>query len=186
MLDVALIGGSFNPPHVGHLLCAHYVRAIRPFDQVWLMPSYRHPFGKTLASFEDRLAMCRILCEDASGWLRATDVEREVSGDGFTVEALEHLRRTRPADQFTLVIGSDIVADLPRWRDLARIRQLARLLVILRAGYPSDEAVGPPLVQVSSSEIRERLARGESPAEVVPHRVLGYVREKRLYGASSA
>ncbi len=97
-MQVALLGGSFNPPHVGHLLAAHYVRASQPVDEVWLMPSFHHPFGKQLTSFEHRLAMCELLCADTSGWLKATTVERELGGDGRTVDTLDHLHRTRPGD----------------------------------------------------------------------------------------
>ena len=71
-MHVALLGGSFNPPHVGHLLAAHYVRATQGVDEVWLMPAYHHPFGKALADFEHRAAMCELLCLDASGWLRTS------------------------------------------------------------------------------------------------------------------
>ncbi|MCI0570479.1 MAG: nicotinate-nicotinamide nucleotide adenylyltransferase, partial [Myxococcaceae bacterium] len=85
-MEVAILGGSFNPPHVGHLLAAHFVRATQAVDEVWLMPSFRHPFGKALAPFEHRLAMCEALCRDTSGWMRAVDVERHVPGEGRTVD----------------------------------------------------------------------------------------------------
>ena len=66
-MQVALLGGSFNPPHVGHLLAAQYVRATQGVDEVWLMPAYRHPFGKALESFEHRVRMCELLCQDSLG-----------------------------------------------------------------------------------------------------------------------
>jgi nicotinate-nucleotide adenylyltransferase len=180
-VQVALIGGSFNPPHIGHLIAAHYVRATQPVDEVWLLPSFHHPFGKPMVEFEHRLRMCEALCADASGWLRASDVERQIGRGGWTVDTLEHLRRTRPRDEFTLVIGSDILKDLPSWKDFDRIRALAKVLVIHRAGHPAPEALGPPLVEVSSTDIRAALARGEMPVDRVPRRVLDYVREHGLY-----
>lgn len=181
-MEVALLGGSFNPPHVGHLLAAHFVRATWPVDEVWLVPSHRHPFGKPLVEFEHRLRMCEAIAADASGWLKVSDVERDVPGEGRTVDTLEHLRRVHPSTAFTLVIGSDILPDLPKWKDFARIEQLARVLVLYRAGHPSPRAFGPPLAQVSSTEIRERLARGDDPVELVPRAVLAYARQHRLYG----
>jgi nicotinate-nucleotide adenylyltransferase len=97
------------------------------------------------------------------------------------VDVLEHLRARHPEHAFTLVIGSDILPDLPRWKDFARIERLAQVLVLQRAGYPSPRAYGPPLAEVSSTEIRDRFARGEEPTELVPRAVLAYARAHGLY-----
>ncbi len=181
-MKVAILGGSFNPPHVGHLLAAHYVHATLAVDEVWLVPSFHHPFGKALTPFEHRLKMCELLCGEASGWLKAVDVERQLGGEGRTVDTLTHLRAQCPGDELTLVIGSDIEKDLPAWKDFHRIEQLARVVILHRAGYPSPRAVGPPLAVVSSTEIRDRLSRGDVPSDLVPHRVLDYARAQHLYG----
>ena len=181
-MQVALLGGSFNPPHVGHLLAAHYVRATQDVDEVWLMPTFRHPFGKAAEPFEHRVRMCEWMCQDASGWMKTSRVESEVGKDGRTVDTLEFLRARHPDARFMLVIGSDILKDLPHWKDFDRIQQMARVLVLYRAGYPAEGVVGPPLAVVSSTEIRERLARGELPSDLVPARVLAYAREHHLYG----
>lgn len=180
-MEVALLGGSFNPPHLGHLLAVHFVRATQPVDEVWLVPSHRHPFGKPLADFEHRLRMCDLLAREASGWLKVSDAERDVPGDGRTVDLLEHLCARYPEHSFTVVIGSDLLSELPRWKDVARLERLARVLVVHRAGYPSPRAFGPPLAPVSSTEVRERLTRGEEPTELVPHAVLAYARQHGLY-----
>jgi nicotinate-nucleotide adenylyltransferase len=181
-VQVALLGGSFNPPHVGHLLAAHYVRATQGVDEVWFMPTFRHPFGKVTAPFEHRVRMCELLCQDAAGWMKTSRVESEVGKDGRTVDTLEFLRARYPEHRFTLIIGSDILKDLPSWKDFDRIQRMARVVVLYRAGYPADEAVGPPLALVSSSEIRDRLMRGEQPSDLVPGVVLAYAREHHLYG----
>jgi nicotinate-nucleotide adenylyltransferase len=185
-VEIALVGGSFNPPHVGHLWAATFVRATQAVDQVWLVPAFRHPFGKALVDYEHRLRMCELLCADASGWLIASDAERQVGGEGWTVELLRHLTRTRPGDRFTLVIGSDILKDLPKWHAFDEIQRLARVLVLHRAGYPAIEAVGPPMAEIASSDIRDAIARGELPEGWVPRTVLEYVTAYRLYGYSSA
>lgn len=178
---VALLGGSFNPPHVGHLMAAHYVRATQPVDELWLLPAYRHPFGKPLAGFDHRVRMCQALCADASGWLKVCEVERDLGGDGRTVDTLRHLMSEHPDHQFTLVIGSDIIKDLPHWKEFQRIRELAQVLVLHRAGHPDPDAIGPALLEVSSTEVREKLERGETPSELVPRAVLDYAREHSLY-----
>ena len=180
-MHIALLGGSFNPPHVGHLLAAHYVRATQGADEVWLMPAYNHPFGKALTDFEHRAAMCELLCLDASGWLRTSRVEREVGGTGRTVDTLDWLLPRHPRDTFSLVIGSDILKDLPSWKDFDRIQRMVRVVVLHRAGHPAPGAVGPPLAEVSSTVIREAFARGEEPRELVPSSVLAYARQHGLY-----
>ncbi len=180
-MHVALLGGSFNPPHVGHLLAAHYVWATQAVDAVWLVPSFHHPFGKVLAPFEDRRAMCELLCREASGWLGTSEIERELGGEGRTVETLRGLHTRAPGTRWTLVIGSDIVPDLAHWTDVEGIQALAQLLVLNRAGYPAAQAVGPALPRVSSSEIRAALAAGERPADLVPRTVLDYIAAHALY-----
>lgn len=181
---IALIGGSFNPPHLGHLWAATFIRATHEVDEVWLVPAFRHPFGKSLASFEERLAMCELLCRDTAGWLKASPVERDVCGEGWTVELLEHLHRVRPDDSWLWLIGSDILDELPRWRSFDRVEQLSSVVVLHRAGYPSPRSVGPAMVEISSSEIRERLGRGERPDGLVPRTVLDYIAAHGLYPAA--
>jgi nicotinate-nucleotide adenylyltransferase len=180
-MDVALIGGSFNPPHVGHLLAAHFVRATEKVDAVWLVPAQHHPFGKQLAPFEDRRRMCELLCADASGWLQVSDVERTLGGQGRTVDTLRHLSLQYPGVRWTLVVGSDIVEEFPKWKEPEAIKGLARLLVLNRAGHPAPEAVGPPMAHVSSSDVRAALARGEDVSHLVPRSVLAYIQQAGLY-----
>jgi nicotinate-nucleotide adenylyltransferase len=181
-VQVALLGGSFNPPHVGHLLAAHYVRATQGVDEVWLMPTFVHPFRKATVSFEHRVRMCELMCQDAAGWMKTSKVESQVGKDGRTVDTLEFLQVRHPEHRFSLIIGSDIVKDLPHWKDFDRIERMARVVVLYRAGYPAEGTVGPPLAIVSSTDIRERLSRGELPSELVPRVVLDYAREHHLYG----
>ncbi|HEX5750342.1 MAG TPA: nicotinate (nicotinamide) nucleotide adenylyltransferase [Archangium sp.] len=181
-VQVALLGGSFNPPHVGHLMAAHYVRATQGVDEVWLMPTFVHPFRKTTAPFEHRVRMCELMCRDAAGWMKTSKVESEVGKDGRTVDTLDFLRARHPEYRFSLIIGSDILKDLPQWKDFDRIQRMARVVVLYRAGYPAEGTVGPPLAVVSSTDIRERLNRGELPSDLVPRVVLDYAREHHLYG----
>src|SRR4051812_36562982 len=99
--NVALMGGSFNPPHVGHLLAAYYVKATAGMDEVWWVPSHRHPFGKALVDFQHRLRMCEAMSGDARDWLKTSDVEQEVPGDGRTVDLLSFLVGRFPDVAFT-------------------------------------------------------------------------------------
>jgi nicotinate-nucleotide adenylyltransferase len=180
-MDVALLGGSFNPPHLGHLLAAHVVRALEPVDEVWFVPAAHHPFGKPLIDFSHRLAMCERMCRDDAGWLSASDIEASLGGHGYTVDTLRALHRRWPRRRWTLVVGSDIVSDLPRWHEVDEIRRLARILVLNRAGHPAPGAVGPPLAYVSSSEVRAALAAGRGGEGLVHREVLAYIERHRLY-----
>jgi nicotinate-nucleotide adenylyltransferase len=181
-MEIALLGGSFNPPHVGHLMAAVYVRATLGVDAVWLVPSLNHPFGKALAPFEARVALCEELARDTSGWLQVCRAEAQVGGEGRTIELLEWLLPKHPGTRFRFVIGSDILGDLPKWKAWERIQQLVQVTVLYRAGYPAPQALGPPLAEVSSTAIRGMLERGEPTGALVPQRVLHKARELGLYG----
>lgn len=182
-MRIALLGGSFNPPHVGHLMNAYYVLATREVDRVWLMPVFRHPFAKVLAPFDDRVRMCELAASRFAGGVEVSRVEAEAPGSGRTIETLEYLLAQRPGDRFALVIGSDILPERSKWKDFDRIERLAEVIVVPRAGFAAPGVEGPALPEVSSTEVRERLARGEDASALVPREVLAYVRAKGLYRA---
>ena len=182
MRRVALLGGSFNPPHVGHLMAALYLRSTGTCDQVWLVPSFHHPFHKPLAPFDDRVAMCEAMGADlGASWFKVSRVESEVGKEGRTIELLEYLLPQHPDTEFQFVIGSDIVADLPKWKAWDRIQQLVKVTVLYRAGYPAALAIGPPLAEVSSTVIRAQFEAGQAPTQLVPAPVLAYAKAKNLY-----
>ncbi len=179
---MALLGGSFNPPHVAHLMAAYWTLATQGVSELWLLPAYRHPFGKALAPFEDRVRMCELAARAVRG-VRVCTAEAELAGDplvGKTARTLEHLVARNPALRFALVIGGDIVAETPSWYRWERIVELARVIVVGRHGHPGPGGL-PSLPDVSSTEIRARIARGESAAALVPAAVLRYVEERGLY-----
>jgi nicotinate-nucleotide adenylyltransferase len=193
---VAVFGGSFNPPHVAHLLAAVYALSTAPIDEVLVVPVYRHPFSKSLLDFEHRLAMCRL----ALGWVphvTVSDVERELGGESLTLRLVEHLAREHPSWSLRLLIGADVLADLPKWHRFDRIAEVAPPLVLGRVGVvpPPDPgaAIGragavmmpsfPALPRVSSTEIRSAFAAGEieSVRPRLPAPVLAYIVEHELY-----
>src|SRR5512142_54447 len=182
--QVALLGGSFNPPHVAHLMVAQWVLVTQPVDQVWLLPSFVHPFGKELAPFPDRVRMCEL----AVRWLRGAFVcaaEAELQGDplvGKTARTLEHLAAKHPDHRFSLVVGADVLPDTGKWYRWDRVRELAGLIVVGREGY-APVAGSPSFPAISSSAIRDRIARGGDVAGLVPRRVLEHVRARGLYAA---
>jgi nicotinate-nucleotide adenylyltransferase len=181
---VALLGGSFDPPHVAHVMAAWWVKATQEVDEVWLVPTYRHAFGKELAPFADRVRMCRLAVAGLRG-VKVSAAERELADDplcGKTVRTLEHLRAAHRGTRFALVVGTDILREVHKWYRWDRVTALARLVVVGREGYPEGAQEGAPLLpRVSSTEVRARLAAGRDVAGLVPRAVAEYAREKGLY-----
>jgi nicotinate-nucleotide adenylyltransferase len=179
---VALLGGSFNPPHVAHQMIALWVLSTEQADEVWLMPCFRHPFGKGLVDFRHRIEMCRrAALALPPGRVQVSAVEEELGGESRTLLTVQHLLATHPDCQLRLVIGADILQEKASWYRFDELARLAPPLVIGRSGYPSPASV-PELPAVSSSRIRELLLRGEDVSAWLPAPVLEYIRAEGLYG----
>jgi len=181
---VAFFGGSFNPPHVAHVLAAVYALSVAPIDEVLVVPVFRHPFSKELAPFDDRLEMCR----RALGWIprvRISTVEAELGGDSLTLRTIEHLAAQHPGWSMRLLVGADVLADLPRWHRFDRIAELAPPFILGRAGVEAADAPLAVLPAISSTEVRAALAAGEieSVRDRVPAAVLDYIVSRGLYAA---
>lgn len=179
---VAVFGGSFNPPHVAHALAVVYALSVTPVDRVLVVPVYQHPFAKELAPFEDRLAMCQA----AMGWIPHTTistVERELGGESLTLRMLTRLHGDHPGWKMRLLVGADVLADLPKWHRFDKIAEIAPPIVLGRAGVTTSSAPEPVLPRVSSSEVREALGRGDVEAvkALLPTKVLAYIEEHGLY-----
>lgn len=181
---IGLFGGSFNPPHVAHQLVCTLALSVGKVDEVWLVPCFQHAFDKALAPFEERLAMCGLAAEPFGQRVRVSDVERELGKVSRTVETLEHLRQRHPAHGWVLVVGADILAEADRWYAWDRIQSLAELYVVGRSGAESSQEIELP--DVSSTDIRARLGRGESTAGLLPDSVHSYILERGLYPGSQA
>jgi nicotinate-nucleotide adenylyltransferase len=181
--EVALLGGSFNPPHVAHLMAAYWVLATQRVAEAWLLPTWRHPFGKQLAPWEDRVRMCELAAAALRG-LHVCPAEAELADDplvGKTARTLEHLRAKHPALGFALVVGSDVLPETAKWYRWDRVQELARIVVVGRQGHPEGAERRPLLPPVSSTEIRARIGRGEDVSALVPRRVREYIAERGLY-----
>lgn len=182
---VAFYGGSFNPPHVAHLLAAAYMRSVGGFDRVLVVPVFSHAFDKRLAPFEHRAHMCEL----ALGWLPGVEVsrvEQSLETPSLTLRTLQHLQSEHPDWQLRLVIGSDVLFESHKWHAFDQIRRIAPPYVVGRVGFPHPDAPAAVLPDVSSTRIRELFLRDddESRAELeafVPRDVLRYARQHGLY-----
>jgi len=191
MTRVALFGGSFNPPHVAHQLVALYVLETQPVDEVWFVPVYEHVFGKPLAPFEDRIAMCELAAAALGPRAKVSRAEEELARQpGFagsrTLDLIEYLRATQ-AVELRLVIGTDILGETAKWYRWDEVVKAAPPIVIGRAGHlpEGSSATGVAMPEISSTEIRAQLAAGhpEAVAALVPASVLWYIAGRNLYSA---
>jgi nicotinate-nucleotide adenylyltransferase len=192
---VAVFGGSFNPPHVGHVLACALIRSVEEIDRILVVPTFKHPFAKPLAPFEERATMCEL----AMAWMPGVEVSRveeELGGESRTLRTLETLARAHPDWQLRLIIGADILAEAPRWFGFDAIAKLAPPIVLGRAGvgpgdraegvahHGGEESAGPALLPaVSSTQVRAAIARGAwtELEKLVPRAVLAHVRARGLY-----
>lgn len=173
-MRVAVYGGSFDPPHVGHAMVAGWLKWADRADEVWLVPSHAHPFGKQSRPFALRLALCEALASAVGPWVRASDVEGDLDGPSFTIDTLETLSARHPEHTFRYVLGADNLDALDKWKRWDRIAAAYDPIVVGRAGYvnPLGSVVFPG---VSSTDIRRRLSVGESVDHLVPAKVLALI-----------
>jgi len=179
--EIAVFGGSFDPPHVAHVLVVSWVLSVTDVERVLVVPAFAHPFAKPLAPFEHRMRMAELAMRDLAR-VEVSRVEQELGGDGRTLFTLEELARRMPTKRMRLVVGSDLLGESSKWYAFDRVCALAPLLVIGRAGYDADgAATAIELPNVSSTEVRRRLRAGEPADGLVPSAVLRYARENALY-----
>ncbi|HLI32073.1 MAG TPA: nicotinate (nicotinamide) nucleotide adenylyltransferase [Solirubrobacteraceae bacterium] len=197
-MRIGVLGGSFNPPHRGHLELARSARKALALDEVLLVPLCEPPHKDP--SPEDpgsahRLAMCEALAGEAGAGVRASAIEIERGGRSYTVETLEQLQAQSPQAQLTLILGADMAATLPSWREPQRIAQIAQIAVAPR------QEIGPELerslaalgagariaylpmrpVPISSTEVRALLAEGRDVSALVGAAVASYIAAHHLY-----
>jgi len=163
---LAVLGGSFNPPHLGHVLIPPYLLACGLAERVLVAPCWSHPFAKDMAPFADRLLWTRLAMADHGPKVSVTELEAQLAarrgpGPSYTIELLDALQAEHPGFAVRLVIGSDITArgELDRWRHAERLRRDYAPIVIPRAGYARASA----LPQLSSTDIRRWLAAAADP-----------------------
>ena len=184
-MRIGVFGGTFDPVHVGHLAIAQAALETAGLDRVVFVPAKRSPLKEAApaASEADRLAMLQVATKDEPRFV-VSRVELEREGPSYTVDTLEALRTE---GELFLILGSDALADLGRWRSPERIRSLAKILVARRPGAPepqkSNDALffDAPSLDLSSRELRARAARGLSLRYLVPDEVWRHIARKGLY-----
>lgn len=195
---VGLMGGSFDPIHLGHIAIAREARDALQLSHVLFLPSGRPPHKAHLgASPAQRLEMTRLAVEPLP-WAQASDVEVCRQGTIYTVDTLQILSSQHPEAAFYYIIGADTLLDLPNWRNTQKVCTLCRFICLHRPGV-ADEAIGTALEDlhsrygaqvhlvpasgpdISSTEIRRRVARGQSTEGLLPCAVRAYIDRENLY-----
>jgi nicotinate-nucleotide adenylyltransferase len=200
-MRLGVFGGSFDPVHFGHLLLAEFCREQCSLDQVSFMPAAvpPHKQERTLTPGEHRLEMLKLAIAGYEPFV-ASDMELKRGGVSFTVDTLAALKAEEPERELFFLMGADALAELPTWREPARICELAVPVVVARAGAAEPDfsclkdLVSPaklagiklhqvqmPLVELSSREIRRRVSENESIRFQTPRAVEKYIETHGLY-----
>lgn len=193
---LGLLGGTFDPPHVGHLAAAVEARAALGLDRVLLVVAnepWQKVDARTLSAASVRLALTMSACEGIAG-VEASDLEIERGGLTYTIDTLEHLRRSMPGTDLFLILGSDAVVGLSTWHRHDELPSLATLVVVDREGERERpppvgwdvEHVRVPRLDVSSTDLRDRVAAGRPIGPYVPAPVVDIIGELALYGSAGS
>ncbi|HET9222236.1 MAG TPA: nicotinate-nucleotide adenylyltransferase [Roseiflexaceae bacterium] len=193
---IGILGGTFDPIHYGHLAVAEEARIVLGFERILFVPAARQPLkrGEHCAAPQQRLEMTQLACYDNHAF-EVSPIEIQRTGPSYTVDTLETLHAQGMVD-LHFIVGADAAADLYRWRAAGRIVALARIVVIGRPGFALDRTAlthdlpglearltlleGPGL-DVSSSELRRRVAAGQPIRYQTPEPVVQYIAQQRLY-----
>ncbi len=201
---IGILGGTFNPPHLGHVALARHARSELGLERVLIVPANiapnKKPIARKDAGPEHRLAMCRLAVAEEPG-VSVCALEIERGGVSYTVDTVQAIHDEHPDAELTLIVGADVARTLPGWREPARLLGLAGLAVAERdeldfqdtrealAGLrpaPGVERLRMVKIAVSSSAVRELIAAGEPVSELVGEAVAGYIAEQGLYRAAGS
>lgn len=188
---LGVLGGTFDPLHLGHLVAASEVKHAYGLDSVLFVPAGR-PWQRTdYSSAEDRMMMTLLGTGGHPGF-EVSRMEIDRSGPTYTVDTLEELRRAHPDAELFFIVGADAALGLNTWKALDRVADLAEIVVVNRSGsdldglspepeWPKVHVHEMPLMEISATDIRRRVAADEPIDFLVPAEVAGYIREKGLY-----
>src|SRR5690606_4404572 len=191
MQQIGLFFGSFNPIHTGHLIIANYMANYTALDEVWLVVTPHNPLKKkdSLINQYDRLEMVNLAIEKTEN-IRSCTIELYLPQPSYTIDTLAHLREKYPEKAFTLIMGSDNLVSLHKWKNHEIILRDHHILVYPRPDYlpPADLAAHPsvtvtdtPLMEFSSTFIRNAVKAGKNIRYFVPDTVMAFIESKGLY-----
>ena len=186
---IALFGGTFDPVHMGHLIIAEWVMEELALDRIFFVPNLIHPFNKRkyITPAHQRLRMLELALR---GYKRFAieDVELKRQGTSYAIDTIKYFIDKAPSAQLFYLIGADNLPDFEKWKDPQKIKELTNLVVYkrnLNQPVPDSQKnvlfMDSPIIDISSSKIRARIAEGKSCRSMLPAGVYDYIREHRLY-----
>lgn len=190
-MKIGILGGTFNPIHTGHAILANYITQYTDIEQLWLMVSPQNPLkGKQKTSYDiHRLAMAELVASKCDNVI-TSGLEFSLPKPSFTVETLRVLTEKFPEHEFTLIIGADNWSNFHKWKDYDLILKRHKIMVYPREGYEINipeslrdtvTALASPIVEISSTFIREQLKINRNMNFYLPENVYRYILEKGLY-----
>jgi len=170
--NIGVFGSSFNPPHLGHQAVLQDLLKKGLFDEIWLLPVFSHAFAKKLLPYEKRLEMTKLLAESLhSDKIKVSTAEKDLNkSPSYTFDIVSHFINKFPNHNYTLILGSDVRNDIHKWHKVEELNKIVSFYFIPRKGYENS-----PYPEVSSSEILERLKKGEPVAHLVPNEIATYI-----------
>lgn len=184
---VGILGGTFNPPHIGHLIIADQVCHQLGLEKVYFMPSANPPHQdeKKAIDANHRLRMVELAIEDNANFaIEKAEIER--GGKSYTYDTLVKLKEDHPDTEYYFIIGGDMVEYLPKWHRIDELAQLVEFVGVNRPGYPIASPysiiwVDVPSIDVSSTSLRKNLKNNCSVNYLIPEKTLSYIRDEGLY-----
>lgn len=184
---VGILGGTFNPPHIGHLIIAEQVYQQLGLKKIFFMPDANPPHvdHKEAIPAKHRQKMVELSIAD-NPHFKLEDCELKRGGISYTYDTVTELLKKHPDYEIYFIIGGDMVEYLPKWYKIDKLVQLVHFVGVKRAGYPLTSPypilwVDVPLIQISSTQIRDKIAAGQSIRYLVPDQVAEYIRKEGLY-----
>ena len=188
IMKIGILGGTFNPIHIGHLILAEEAREKLSLDKVVFVPAYfpPHKDNSDIADAQERLDMVRVAIS-GNPHFSSSDTEIKRDGRSYTIDTIKELRQVYPKDELYFIIGSDLLTYLDEWKDLGEIIRMVKFIAATRPGYPLEKIPAHistlPIraVDVSGFEIRKAIREGKSFRYLVPEAVYKYINEKKVY-----
>ena len=186
MKKIAILGGTFNPPHLGHLIIASEVQSQLNFDEVWFMPNQEPPHKESTigVSSAQRLEMVQRAIAD-NPLFKIQKIELERTGRSYTFDTMKILSEKYDAD-FYFIIGADMIEYLPKWYKIEELVKLVTFIGVNRPDYDQQSTypiilLDVPNIEISSCKIRKKVKMGKSIRYFVPNSVMEYIEENGLY-----
>ncbi|MEI3613315.1 nicotinate-nucleotide adenylyltransferase [Pseudogracilibacillus sp. SO30301A] len=186
MKQIGILGGTFDPPHIGHFIIADEVKHQLQLDEIWFIPTNEPPHKKkAMMAKHHRVNMLNAVIEKIN-YFKVNTIECNRIGKSYTIDTINTLKEIHRDVNFYFIIGADMVEYLPYWKDIEKLEKKIQFVGVKRPGFKMDTAysvmeVKVPLIDISSTEVKHRIEKGLPVQFFLPNAVLTYIKEHRLY-----